>query len=82
MDILCAVNETNRMIDFTAINPQVLDDIAEADTLADIVVVCPHWGTEYATVPSSYQEKFAMQMTEAGADLIIGTHPHVVQPIT
>ena len=53
MDILCAVNETNRMIDFTAINPQVLDDIAEADTLADIVVVCPHWGTEYATVPSS-----------------------------
>ena len=31
--------------------------------------------------PSSYQEKFAEQMTEAGADLIIGTHPHVVQPV-
>ena len=33
------------------------------------------------TKPSSYQEKFARQMTEAGADIIIGTHPHVVQPV-
>lgn len=82
LNILCAVNESSRMIDFTTLNEQVLTDIATADTLADIVVVCPHWGTEYATVPSSYQEKFAMQMTEAGADLIIGTHPHVVQPVT
>lgn len=82
MDMLCAVNDKSRMIDFTAINPQVLADITLADTLADIVVVCPHWGTEYATTPSSYQEQFAMQMTQAGADLIIGTHPHVVQPIT
>lgn len=82
LDLLCAVNETSRMIDFTTLNPQVLADIAIADTLADIVVVCPHWGTEYSTVPSSYQEKFALQMTEAGADLIIGSHPHVVQPIT
>lgn len=82
LDLLCAVDESSRRIDFTTINPQVLTDIAEAETLADIVVVCPHWGTEYATVPSSYQETFAMQMTEAGADLIIGTHPHVVQPVT
>lgn len=81
MDMLCAVDDTSRMIDFTTINPQVLTDIAEADLLADVVVVCPHWGTEYSTVPSGYQEKFALQMTEAGADLIIGTHPHVVQPV-
>lgn len=82
MDMLCAVDETSRMIDFTTLNPQVLMDITAADLLADIVVVCPHWGTEYSTVPSSYQEKFALQMTEAGADVIIGTHPHVVQPVT
>lgn len=82
LDILCAVSETTRKIDFTSIAPQVLSDIAEADALADIVVVCPHWGTEYSTTPSSYQEKFALQMTEAGADVIIGTHPHVVQPIS
>lgn len=82
MNMLCAVNEKSRAIDFTTINPQVLTDIAEADALADVVIVCPHWGTEYTAVPSGYQEIFALQMTAAGADVIIGTHPHVVQPVT
>ncbi len=82
MDILCYYDEKNRMLDFTSINPKVLEDIERAEELADIVVVCPHWGTEYTTTQSKYQEKFALQMTEAGADLIIGTHPHVVQPVT
>ena len=82
MDMLCYYDEKNRMIDFTSINPEVLSDIKRAEELADIVVVCPHWGTEYTTTQSSYQEEFALQMTEAGADLIIGTHPHVVQPVS
>ena len=81
MDMLCDYNPKSRMIDFTTIREEVLTEIAEADRLADFVVVCPHWGTEYTTTPSSYQEKFARQMTEAGADIIIGTHPHVVQPV-
>ena len=81
MDMLCDYNEKTRLIDFTTIREEVLTEIAEADKLADFVVVCPHWGTEYTTKPSSYQEKFARQMTEAGADIIIGTHPHVVQPM-
>lgn len=81
MDMLCDYNEKTRLIDFTTIKEEVLIEIAEADKLADFVVVCPHWGTEYTTKPSSYQEKFARQMTEAGADIIIGTHPHVVQPV-
>ena len=46
-----------------------------------MVIVCPHWGIEYVTSLSQYQEQFAKQMVEAGADLIIGTHPHVVQPV-
>ena len=82
MDMLCYYNESSRIIDFTTINPDVLSDIERAEELADIVVVFPHWGTEYTTTQSSYQEEFARQMTEAGADLIIGTHPHVVQPVT
>ena len=81
MNILCDVNEQTKVIDFTTLNPQVLEDIKEAEKIADIVIVCPHWGTEYATTPSSYQETFALQMTEAGADVIIGTHPHVVEPV-
>lgn len=81
MDMLCAYNNSSRLLDFTTLHEDVLTDIDRAEQMADIVVVCPHWGTEYTTTPSRYQENFAMQMTEAGADLIIGTHPHVVQPV-
>lgn len=81
LNVLCDWNPKNGAINFTAINPQVLEDIRTAEELADVVVVFPHWGTEYATTPSRYQREFARQMTEAGADLIIGAHPHVVQPV-
>lgn len=81
LDLLCAMDEKSGRMDYTTLNPQVTEDIKRADALADYVLVCPHWGTEYAKAPSSYQEKFALEMTEAGADIIIGTHPHVVQPI-
>ncbi len=81
LNMLCAYDESTGRIDFTALNPQVTEDIRAAKKLADIVIVCPHWGTEYQSSPSSYQQKFAMEMAEAGADLIIGTHPHVPQPV-
>ena len=81
LNLLCNYNANTYQMDFTTLHPQVLTDIQKAKELADIVIVCPHWGTEYVTTPSSYEQKFALQMTEAGADLIIGTHPHVVQPV-
>ncbi len=81
LDILCEWNRNNGSINFTKIDEQVLADIKRAEELADVVIVCPHWGTEYSTSPSGYQRTFAEQMTKAGADLIIGTHPHVVQPV-
>ena len=81
LNLLCAWNENSRALDFTTLNPQVLEDISRARELADVVIVCPHWGAEYTTAPSSYQKTFALQMAEAGADVIIGTHPHVVQPV-
>ncbi len=81
LEILCNYDNTTNRIDFTSLNPKVLSDIQKADELADVVIVCPHWGTEYTSTPSNYQKEFAYQMTEAGADLIVGTHPHVVQPV-
>ena len=81
LELLCNYDPNTNRLDFTTLNPQVIADIEKAEKLADIVIVCPHWGTEYVTEPSSYQQKFALQMTEAGADVIIGTHPHVVQPV-
>ena len=81
LNLLCAVNEQTGRMDFTTLNPKVTKDIARAKKLADVVIVCPHWGTEYSSKISSYQQKWALEMTEAGADVIIGTHPHVVEPI-
>jgi len=81
LNMLCAYDDKSGAINFTALNPQVTEDIREADENADMVIVFPHWGTEYQTTPSMYQRQFAKEMTAAGADLIIGTHPHVPQPV-
>ncbi len=60
---------------------QALADIRFARPLADLVIVCPHWGVEYALTPTPEQIKLAHQMIDAGADMIVGSHPHVVQPV-
>lgn len=55
--------------------------IAVARALADAVIVSIHWGFEYESQPDPAQETAAKAMLDAGADLIIGHHPHVPQPI-
>lgn len=60
---------------------QVIADIQKAEEMADFTVVCPHWGTEYQLTQSAAQENWAKIFAENGADLVIGTHPHVIQPI-
>ena len=45
----------------------------------DIVILFLHWGTEYDTIPSDYQTELANHFFSAGADLVIGSHPHVLQ---
>ena len=47
---------------------------------ADFVIVFVHWGNEYETEPNEYQRHIAELMAQGGADVVIGTHPHVVQP--
>lgn len=47
---------------------------------ADFIVVCPHWGNEYQSMPTEDQVSLARNMIEWGADLVIGSHPHVIQP--
>lgn len=81
LNMLCAYDGGTGAIDFTSLNPEVPEDIREAKENADIVIVFPHWGTEYQSAPSSAQKRFAEEMAAAGADLIIGSHPHVPQPV-
>ncbi len=60
---------------------KVVSDIAKAKELADFVVVCPHWGTEYQLTASREQERWTQIFLENGVDLVIGTHPHVIEPV-
>ncbi len=56
-------------------------DVKKAKKKADFIVVCPHWGTEYQTKPDNNQKKWCRYFLKLGVDLVIGTHPHVIQPV-
>jgi poly-gamma-glutamate synthesis protein (capsule biosynthesis protein) len=55
--------------------------VALARTQADAVVVSIHWGAEYMHTPLARQKDLARMLAAAGADLILGHHPHVLQPV-
>ena len=59
----------------------VLDAIKKARAECDMLVVSIHWGTEYAPAPRPEDVETAHKMLEAGATVIVGHHPHVLQPI-
>ncbi len=60
---------------------KIIQDIQEAKLQVDILVVSLHAGIEYAKEPDEFQKAFAQNAIDAGADLIIGHHPHVLQPL-
>jgi poly-gamma-glutamate capsule biosynthesis protein CapA/YwtB (metallophosphatase superfamily) len=60
--------------------PIAIQAIRSAQAAGAVVVVSVHWGTEYQSGPSDRQRSLAQQFAAAGAVLIVGTHPHVLQP--
>lgn len=58
---------------------RIAGDIADLSERVDVVVVIPHWGTQYTHVPEASQRRAARAFADAGADLVIGGHPHWVQ---
>lgn len=48
---------------------------------ADAIVVYLHWGPEYLDAPLAYQKRLAQKIIDSGADVLIASHPHVVQPV-
>lgn len=56
-------------------------DMARAREACDFIIVSMHWGDEYDQLPSDEQKRLANLLAEEGADIIIGTHPHVCQPV-
>ena len=61
--------------------PLVLAAIRNARQEVDVLIVLPQWGHEYHVIPNAKQLRWAPQLIEAGANLVIGNHPHVVQPV-
>lgn len=56
-------------------------DILQAKKLSDVNVVSLHFGNEYERMPNDFQKEMVKVVTEAGGDIIIGHHPHVLQPV-
>lgn len=63
------------------LDPEAIrEDIEQAkERGAELVIIYPHWGIEYSRTASEEQETLAHQMIDWGADLVLGSHPHVVQ---
>lgn len=60
---------------------KVKRDITEARKNADIVIVFPHWGTENSRDINELQQKYVKIFSDLGVDIVIGTHPHVLQKV-
>ena len=60
---------------------KVTADIKEAREHADVVIVFPHWGTENSHEVSDYQREYTQLFSDLGVDIVIGCHPHVLQPV-
>ena len=60
-------------------NAQVVYDIQQARLKADVVIPYMHWGQEHEPRANDRQRELARVMIDAGADAVVGTHPHVVQ---
>jgi gamma-polyglutamate biosynthesis protein CapA len=59
----------------------VLREIKQLKSKVDFIIAYTHWGAEYKQLMNARQKKEARQLIDSGADVIIGTHPHVIQPI-
>lgn len=67
---------------YQAYKETVKADIERVRNEVDILMVAMHWGVEYTHKPTAYQKDMAQFLADQGVDIIIGSHPHVVMPVT
>lgn len=60
----------------------VKEDIERVRDKVDVLMIAMHWGVEYTHTPTAYQKDMASFLADSGVDIIIGSHPHVVMPVT
>jgi poly-gamma-glutamate capsule biosynthesis protein CapA/YwtB (metallophosphatase superfamily) len=60
---------------------QIKKDVAAAKKVSDVVIVSAHWGDENVSAPTDFQKKYAQLFADLGVDVVVGEHPHVIQPV-
>ena len=78
----CTGNNPSTDTKYQEYKNKVKEDINRVRDKVDLLIVAMHWGIEYTHIPTSYQIDMANYLSSLGVDIIIGTHPHVVMPIT
>lgn len=77
-----SINDPARDTKYQEYKEQVKKDIQNVRDKVDVLIVAMHWGVEYTHTPTAYQQDEAEFLASQGVDIVIGTHPHVVQPVT
>lgn len=76
------INNPEKDTKYQAYKAKVKEDIEKVRDKVDLLIVAMHWGVEYTHNPTEYEKDMASYLSSLGVDLIIGTHPHVIQPVT
>jgi len=77
-----AINDPSRDTKYQGYKDKVKEDIERVRDKVDILIVAMHWGVEYTHNPTEYEKDMANYLASLDVDVIIGTHPHVIQPVT
>jgi len=77
-----SLNDVEKDMEYQAYKEKVKADIELVRGKVDVLMVAMHWGVEYTHEPTKYQQDMANYLASLGVDIIIGTHPHVIQPVT
>lgn len=78
----CTGNNPDSDTKYQEYKKVVKEDILRVRDKVDLLIVAMHFGVEYTHVPTNYQIDMAEFLSSLGVDIIIGTHPHVIMPIT
>lgn len=76
-----SINNPSSDTKYQAYKEQVKMDVEKVRDQVDVLIVAMHWGVEYTHTPTAYEKDMAKYLASLGVDIIIGTHPHVIQPI-
>ena len=60
---------------------KIKSDVAKAKEISDVIIVSAHWGDENTFAPNEYQTHYAQLFSDLGVNVVIGTHPHTIQPV-